>query len=399
MIRREKRDADMDLLMAQYIESNVIAIVMLSTMLTYAIGTHRVHETRDRRLFIRMLVFNIVILSADIGIYLVRGHAEPAWVLLDHLLCVVYFVMEGWFGYAWACYSLQRLHPDYLPSEAIKAVLFLPCFVNSLLAAASPFTGWLYYLSAENRYHRGPYMWVAFALVALYWLFSAVLALAEAKSPNQIHEAAVYRALLIFPLPAFIGNLLQMRFYGISVVWVCSAISLLVLFITLQNNQLSRDTLTGLFNRRQTHIQLAWEIEHCAENPTPLFAAMVDVDFFKSINDRCGHLAGDQALVQVAEILKNSCRKKDFIGRFGGDEFLILGHVENEPELEAMLEHILEKTAETREKQQFPYALSLSIGYTICRPQDGLTVDAVLNAADHAMYEAKKKRHAQGRPR
>lgn len=379
--------------MAQYIEVNTIGLVMLATMWIYVVGTHRVKETRERQIFIRMLVCNAIILLADIGIYLLRGHAAPHWMIATHLLCVTFFLMHGCFGYFWMQYSVQRLYPDYQLKKWMQALLFLPCAISGILVVLSPWTGWAYEISAENRYHRGRYMWVVMVLACLYWVASAILTLVEKRSPKQIREAMVYRALLIFPLPTFIGNLLQLRFYGMSIVWVCSAISLLILFINLQNNQLSRDTLTGLFNRRQTNVQLAWELAHLPQDGYQLFVAMVDVDHFKSINDHCGHLAGDQALIQVGEMLKASCSKKDFIGRFGGDEFIVIGHMVAGNEWHRVEQKLEAELAAANHKQSQPYRLSLSVGYTVCNGTDGWTVDAVLNAADEAMYGIKKQRH------
>lgn len=119
-------------------------------------------------------------------------------------------------------------------------------------------------------------------------------------------------------------------------VWVCAALSLLVLFINLQNYQLSHDVLTGLFNRRQTNKQIRWEIRHLADAEHLLCAMMLDVDRFKSINDRFGHLAGDQALREIAETVKASCRECDFVARLGGDEFFILSHVKSREECSAL---------------------------------------------------------------
>lgn len=379
--------------MAQYIEVNTIALVMLVTMWYYVVGTHRVNETKKRQIFIKMLVTNGVILLSDIGIYLLRGRSASHWILITHVLCVVFFLMHGCFGYFWMQYSLQCLCPDYQPSKQLTVLLWAPQVLSSAIIIASPWTGWVYQISEENRYHRGPYMWVVMTLACVYWAASVVLTVAEKINPKQIREASVYCALLIFPLPTFIGNLLQLRFYGMSIVWVCSAISLLILFINLQNNQLSRDMLTGLFNRRQTNMQLAWEMEHLPDSGYQLFLAMVDVDHFKNINDQCGHLAGDQAIIQVGKILRGSCRKKDFIGRFGGDEFVIIGHTTEAGDWQAIKETIQQKTAEVNAQQGLPYWISLSVGVTIYSRQDELTVDAMLSAADQAMYRVKAQRH------
>lgn len=109
--------------MAQYIEVNTIALVMLVTMWYYVVGTHRVNETKKRQIFIKMLVTNGVILLSDIGIYLLRGRSASHWILITHVLCVVFFLMHGCFGYFWMQYSLQCLCPDYQPSKQSTVLL------------------------------------------------------------------------------------------------------------------------------------------------------------------------------------------------------------------------------------------------------------------------------------
>lgn len=89
--------------------------------------------------------------------------------------------------------------------------------------------------------------------------------------------------------------------------------------------QLAReDGLTGIANRRWLDLQLAQEFERARRFRHPLTAILLDLDDFKSINDRCSHLVGDEVLRQVARLLRDNARSLDVVGRYGGDEFLIL---------------------------------------------------------------------------
>lgn len=150
--------------------------------------------------------------------------------------------------------------------------------------------------------------------------------------------------------------------------------------------------LTGLYNRRQTNAQLIWEVNHLHSANYKLAVAMFDVDHFKQINDRFGHLEGDKALANAAKILKRNCRKSDFVSRLGGDEFLLIGHVGNEEDAKSIVRRIKDAFDSANRTQNYPYTLSLSAGLTVCDQDSEATMDSLLNDADEKMYQAKRRK-------
>lgn len=380
-----------DLVMTQYIEVNVIGIIILLTMLFYIVRMHQDSEGGDQSFFVKMLICNAVILFSDISIYLMRGHNSSILVIINNFVCIIYFLLHGYFGYLWMRYCIKKLYPEFEPGRKLKALFMFPCIICTILIVASPWTKWIYYLTDKNRYMRGSYMWIVVILSYLYWAISVILILKEMVQRRRIREESFYETLLIFPIPTFIGNTIQLMFYGVSVVWVCTAISLLILFINLQNNQISRDMLTGLFNRRQTNKQLDWEINHLRDTYYLLFVIMIDVDHFKEINDEFGHVIGDEALISVSQVLKRGCREKDFIGRFGGDEFIIIGHAFSNNEIDSLIETIKQEVQDYNSNSNSPYIISLSMGYSLYGEKDLLSVDHIISAADKEMYKMKAR--------
>ncbi len=90
------------------------------------------------------------------------------------------------------------------------------------------------------------------------------------------------------------------------------------------NDLVSRDSLTGVYNRRYVDERLSVELVKLMEDGTPLSVIMADLDFFKNVNDTYGHTAGDEVIRQFAKVLKDSVRgKTDWVARYGGEEFLI----------------------------------------------------------------------------
>ncbi|MAB25648.1 MAG: GGDEF domain-containing protein [Pseudomonadales bacterium] len=155
-----------------------------------------------------------------------------------------------------------------------------------------------------------------------------------------------------------------------------------------QRQQAMIDTLTGLANRAGLQKRMSEEFERWQRYGGQLLLVVLDVDHFKSINDRFGHLAGDKVLRLIALQLSRRLRKTDYIGRFGGEEFVVLmpgttleqGAIALE-ELRAGIE-----VSPFHFKNE-PVRVTISIGYTqFCK---GDTLDTVFERADKAMYSAK----------
>ena len=146
------------------------------------------------------------------------------------------------------------------------------------------------------------------------------------------------------------------------------------------------DTLTGLKNRLALDRELQTEVERALQSGEPLSVVIGDLDYFKSVNDRLGHQAGDEALVRAAQVLLRYRRAGDTIARTGGEEFTIL--LPGATEHEAYLVSERMRTAVEREFVSDPAVLTFSFGIATY-PDHGFTADSVLEAADQALYAAK----------
>ena len=152
----------------------------------------------------------------------------------------------------------------------------------------------------------------------------------------------------------------------------------------------NHDQLTGLLNRGH-FVQRLNEVIGTPEGEN-IALMFIDLDNFKPINDTQGHDAGDQLLVGVSEILKSILGPKDFAGRFGGDEFLILMRdVKQQSESAAVCEEILRRLNAEIEINGKPIVASASIGVVYCNSHDYQNSDNLVNDADLAMYAAKRQ--------
>ncbi|OZI31658.1 GGDEF domain-containing protein [Bordetella genomosp. 10] len=151
----------------------------------------------------------------------------------------------------------------------------------------------------------------------------------------------------------------------------------------------SRDPLTNLLNRRALMARLKDLVHPTAGHAGGFVVAMLDVDHFKRINDRYGHEAGDQALIELAEIMRTNVRDTDDVVRWGGEEFLVLlpgvRLGEGEAVIDRMLDAVRRKRLEVDGEQ-----LTLTVSVGMARHQYGEDISTVLRRADRALYLAKQ---------
>lgn len=211
----------------------------------------------------------------------------------------------------------------------------------------------------------------------------------------------VYLALEYFQWPAA-SEVLQLpaetaKRLSLMVTVSCSTILFMAFYISESFSEeleaklrtiASTDTLTQLANRRTFQTALTRALAHAQRNGSSLCLAMLDVDFFKQVNDRYGHDAGDEVLKHVAQVLQKAARRGDLPARIGGEEFVVLMHDCSAEQALVAGERIRAALASepcTSETLRIPVTASLGIAEW----RHGLNGKHLLEAADSALYQAK----------
>ena len=150
------------------------------------------------------------------------------------------------------------------------------------------------------------------------------------------------------------------------------------------------DPLTKCFNKKEIEILIEKFLKESLRYNKPLSILMLDIDFFKKVNDTYGHLAGDFVLKEVADIIKSTIRNSDACGRFGGEEFIIVLPNTKLNGAMKLAERIRENIQNHKfifQNQEIP--ITISIGITSASKNDSLF--SLIERADEALYEAKSK--------
>ena len=364
-----------------YLASDILAALVLALLL-WAVGRKTSRGMEDQRLFCGMLVANILLLVFDCATRLVNGQQFPGAVFLVYLTNLLCYLLNPLVSFYYARYCELKLG---LPEEtrrrhlALYGVIVVLHTVLALLSLWRPTV----FGVAEGRYVRGPLFLLSFFLSAL----PAFIAFGEALW-QRLHTAGgarrVENVLMLYLAPPVAGAALQLLWADSMVVWVSTMLSMLILFINLQNSQITTDALTGLNNRGRLHTYLDWKVRHLTEGQR-LYLLMLDIDHFKQVNDRFGHMVGDQALHAAVNCLRSAARGSDFLARYGGDEFVVLAERATEQEIDALMERIEEATQAFNAAENAPYTLCFSMGCARWEPELPDT-DTFIARADRNMY-------------
>jgi diguanylate cyclase (GGDEF)-like protein len=149
-----------------------------------------------------------------------------------------------------------------------------------------------------------------------------------------------------------------------------------------------RDDLTGLFNQKALYARLEQELARSSRYSRRLGFIMLDLDFFKRINDQYGHQTGSDALKKVAQVILGSIRSVDWAARFGGDEFCVVLPETDAPGTKAVADRVRANIeGHAFHQGPPPIRLTASVGLSVYEP--GLTTDTLVKRADIALYRAK----------
>ena len=373
------------------LESNIIlnvysAVILLVIYIHAQRFSHK--ESAQERLFLAVLYITFALLGLDI---LSRFDGNAAgYAQINAFGNFVIFIMVPTIPSLWVSYVHLQVFGDEQKAKQLHFGFLILHIVNAVIVILSQFYGWVYFIDSSNVYHRGPIFW--FPVLITVVLMLAALAILY-KNRGRL-ERKKYLSLLFFAIPPSIAIVLQIIFYGISLLLNGVTLSLLVVFLNLQSDNMHTDHLTGVNNRKRLDAYLEEKIRLSAEGK-PFSAILLDINNFKNINDTFGHDAGDHALKTTARLLKSCLGTNDFLARPGGDEFCIILDVSDKGDLEAMMRKINECFIKYNKSGPRPYKLELSMGYAAYVCHSRMSAEEFLRKVDLMMYKSKQA-HKKG---
>ncbi|MGX5174628.1 GGDEF domain-containing protein [Aliikangiella sp. IMCC44653] len=224
----------------------------------------------------------------------------------------------------------------------------------------------------------------------IFWVYPAILAAYYLIKPNAAALVSLFASVTCIGLIGLEANTVNLL--SISATLFMTNGFAYVFAKSMHDNQArltneaGRDPLTGCGNRRSLNEKLAEVVETQARQPSSICLFLLDLDYFKMVNDRYGHKAGDDVLVEVVEIINNRIRVTDALYRFGGEEFIIVPLPIEITQAINLAEELRQLVANTNFKNRIK--LTISIGLAQYNPRE--SASDWLSRADKALYQAKE---------
>lgn len=369
-----------------YLQVNIVGMIILYIML---INQQNIDNGTNRQKAFRYLNYSVfVILILDSCMWLIDGNQFPYAHQIYWAVTSFYYFFNCGIAFIWYIYISKFFYQNHRESKKkLFFVMSIPIILNTLLIMLNLKYPIYFTIGENNVYDRASFFVVSF-LVALPYLGVPLLqCLRVYRTTDNILErkdAALIMKIHILPI---IGIIIQILIYGISLIWICQVLSLLCFFINFQNKIISMDPLTHLNNRYQYNVCMQSIGRGTLGGINAII--FIDIDKFKGINDRFGHVFGDKVLVAVASILMKACEGQEtIVGRFGGDEFYIFCKVSAKEEI---IERMHSFVAVYNEMDRLGVGLSLSIGSSDFEGKETRKTEDIVELADQAMYKNKVK--------
>ena len=232
-------------------------------------------------------------------------------------------------------------------------------------------------------------------LVTVPYIYMAAIlfyTIRKARKEENPIEKRKHLFVGFFPLMVIVGGIIQMAFFPyIPIFCFTSLILMLIFYIQSIDQRISLDPLTGLNNRGQLRRYVS-QSSNLHQEGRMTVVIMMDIDDFKTINDTYGNAEGDKALIIVSDSIKkaiNSHSMPSFIGRYGGDEFILIIHPVTLDEIEQLISEI--RSEIKSHTHELPYPLAISVGYDELRNKQDTFQNSILRA-DTKLYQDKKYR-------
>lgn len=358
-------------------DNNLYAFLLLGIMLLFVILKKDIYDY-SRKLFYRMIVFNMLILLVEILAWAFDGVVSTPAIIANYVFNCLLIVMEPIMAAFWLCYIDYKI---YASKERLKRRLYYlhgSIFAASLLVI-NIFSPVAFSIDENNIYHRGDWLWLSLLVVFGLVLYTVVLVWRNRKELQN--NMIIFIALFAF-LPVLV-SFIQLFVYGLILTWAIVALALVFAYYVIELKGSSEDYLTGLYSRKKMDEILTGKVEEGQD----VSVIMIDLEYFKEINDKYGHRMGDEVLIQFAKAMLRSFRDRYHIARIGGDEFLLITKQETIADLEQ------ERLALLNEMQTSPHPhlneIGISFGAATFSGSDDLSVDHILDTVDNLMYEDK----------
>lgn len=313
-------------------------------------------STRAGRFFDWMCRICLLLCILETCGFFLDGKLFPGARQMAILCNTITLLLAVTLSYLWICYVDCRLSGNRTLLKSLFPITAIPTILIGLLVLANLFTPVFFGTSQTNIYYRT-------SLFLLPWIvvyFNTACGAIHSYHYQRQADRYLFLPVILFPLPVFLGGLIQLFFYGISLIWVSVALGLTFLYINLQNEEAYLDPLTRLRNRSYL-LHYMSHLSRQAKEGQSIVGIMLDINNFKRINDTFGHTQGDAVLRAAGNLLQRAAGEHTVV-RYGGDEFVLLLPDATPEQIQLVQDDIQRELQQYNASQGEQFSLSFSVG-------------------------------------
>ena len=366
------------------IAPETISLVILGIIWVYSRKGSHLPSLKNRMFQECLTVTFAAMLSNILSTFMLSGYIlVPVWV--TWAITTIYFILTPLMGMVYYLYAVSVIYEERPQLNRMILLGGIPGAVYTLLVLSNFFTKCLFDITANQGYEQGSLIFITYLIFYAYCACCIVIAVRNRRSIDR----HIYHILATFPVLAVLVIFFQQMYPNIILSGSAATCALLIIYLHLQNRQISLDYLTNVPNRQELLNMLDLLLRRYPDKDFTLL--VVSIRDFRQINNICGQHRGDAFLKQVCAFLC-SVGPKENVYRYSGDEFaLFLYKCSSRNQLmeyEAGLRKTMETcTAELDNGERIQ--VRFSDGYAFY-PEDGTDTACLLKHADESMYEAKR---------
>ncbi len=377
-----------------YVVMLIYSILIILVILIKAIFEKNLTIYSKRLLLIALISEAIMLTAESLGSLISLGRII-APNILNAFIQFIFFTAQGITIYI--TFLLLSEMTGFITREEMKKrnLFCIPETILSILAFISIWTGWMFYIDEKGIYHQGPINFVQYLVVAFYLAFVGLSSFIKLFMRKYFSQRALFISIVCYSLLPLIGTIVE---FGVKnatgnrypFILASIALSTLIIYLQLLQNQVQTDYLTDIPNRAMLMRYIESKMNHENYN---LYVFVLDINDFKLINDRFGHLEGDRVLKILSNNLKQFSRETgNFVARYAGDEFVIVADTKKNSidEINELIHQYIKIANDDINDNR--YELSVAVGYV--KYDDKIqTIKDFIDLADKEMYKDKQKYH------
>ena len=356
-----------------------------AAILLYIIFTLKKTQTQvqiTKKAFFRILYSSILLLMLEAFTWIFNGGDGLFFLYANYISNLILYMFNLLPLSLWLVYLDLHIIVSEREKKLRKNIYFAANVVLFIFTITNPLTKIVFKITEGNLYQRSIGVYVVMAM-NFTLLFAYIISILKHR---KFIEGRVYQVILFLSVLPLSGALIQVMFFGVTLLWPMIALVAISAFILIERVEMNRDVLTNLGNRGQLEERIRFKLK----KRQPFSLLMIDIDRFKSINDIYGHDEGDNSLKALADILERSIRINDSAFRFAGDEFMIIIETPDYEEAKKVVDSINETLYSYNLSKQKPYKIEVSWGMVYYDGEKDLDMLELYKMADVELYKEKK---------